>query len=66
MNQSTRIFAAALLAGFTCFSVSGITMAQDKTKDAKAAPAAEKGKPATKVLFENEKGKNYSIKIFAG
>ena len=57
MNQSTRIFAAALLAGFTCFSVSGITMAQDKAKDAKAAPAAEKGKPATKVLFENEKVK---------
>ena len=35
--------------------MSGITLAQDKAKDAKVAPAAEKGKSTTKVLLENEK-----------
>ena len=55
MQQVTRLFVRALLAGFTCFGVSGITLAQDKAKDAKVAPAAEKGKSTTKVLLENEK-----------
>ena len=55
MQQVTRLFVRALLAGFTCFGVSGITLAQDKAKDAKVAPAAEKGKATTKVLLENEK-----------
>ena len=57
MKKITRIFAVALLAVFTCFSISGITLAQDKAKDAKAAPAAEKGKATTRVLLENEKVK---------
>ncbi len=62
MKHHVRLFVGALLAAFTFFGVSGITLAQDKGKDAKAAPAATaekapaaKGTGSTKVLFENEK-----------
>lgn len=54
MKQSVRLFIGALLTAFTFFGVSGLAMAQDKGKDAKAAPAA-KAAPTPKVILENEK-----------
>ena len=58
MKKSVRLFmgllvSACMLAGI----VTGPAMAQDKAKDAKAAPAAksEKGKSTAKVLLDNDK-----------
>jgi len=57
MKQATRLFAGALLSAFTCFGMVGMVSAQDKGKDAKAAPAAkaQAAKSTRKVLAENDK-----------
>ena len=56
--MSARFFTGLLALAFMLAGVvAAPAMAQDKAKDAKAAPApkAEKGKVVTKVLFENDK-----------
>ena len=52
MNQATRLFAVALLAAFTCFGMSGVASAQDKSA---------KNAPTQKVLAENDKLKVYEV-----
>ena len=56
MKRLTRLFASLVVPVFM-LAVANPVMAQDKAKDAKAAPAAmaEKGKPTTKVLVDNDK-----------
>ncbi len=57
MKQSTRLFVGASLAAFTCFGMMGVAPAQDKGKDAKAAPAAkaQEAKATRKTIAENDK-----------
>ena len=69
MKNSVHFFAGLLVSAFT---LAGMTaqpaMAQDKAKDAKAAPAAkaEKGKPTIKVLAESDKAKAYTVQYKPG
>ena len=58
MNVSIRFFMGLVVAAFMWAGVTAIpAVAQDKAKDAKAAPAAkaEKGKAAIKVLHEDDR-----------
>jgi hypothetical protein len=59
MKKSARLFTGLLVSAFMLSVViAGPAMAQDKAKEAKAAPAAakaEKGKSTAKVLFDNDK-----------
>ena len=58
MKTSARFFMGLLVSAFVLAAViASPAMAQDKAKDAKAAPAAkaEKGKSTMKVLLENDK-----------
>ena len=63
MKITAHVFTALLVSGFALSGViAGPAAAQDKGKDAKAAPAAKaekaptaKGTGSSKVLFENEK-----------
>ena len=58
MKQLIRLFVSFLVPAFMLAGVAASpAMAQDKAKDAKAAPAAkaEKGKPVIKVLHEDDR-----------
>ena len=58
MKRLIRLFVSLVVPAFMLAGVATLpAMAQDKAKDAKAAPAAkaEKGKVAIKVLTENDK-----------
>lgn len=58
MKKSGQFFMGLLIPAFVLAGVvASPAMAQDKSKDAKAAPAAkaEKGKSTVKVHFENDK-----------
>ena len=58
MKKSVRFLVSVLVPAFMLAGVAaGPAVAQDKMKDAKAAPAAkaEKGKPVTKELVDNDK-----------
>jgi hypothetical protein len=58
MKKSIRLFMGVLISTFLLAgAVMSPAMAQDKAKDAKAAPAAkvEKGKNTVKVLLDNNK-----------
>jgi mannose-6-phosphate isomerase-like protein (cupin superfamily) len=58
MKTLTRLLAVFSVSAFTLVGVvASPALAQDKAKDAKAAPAAkaEKGKPIVKVLVDNDK-----------
>jgi len=56
MKHLLSLFASLVVPVFM-LAVANPVMAQDKAKDAKAAPAAkaEKGKPTVKVLVDNDK-----------
>jgi len=57
MKHLIRLFVSLLVPAFMLAVVASPAMAQDKAKDAKAAPAAkaEKGKAVVKVLHEDDK-----------
>jgi len=58
MNKPVRFFSGILVPAFAlALAVAHPAVAQDKSKDAKGAPAAkaEKGKSTVKVLFDNDK-----------
>lgn len=58
MKITTRLFTGAVVSAFMLAGMAASpALAQDKMKDAKAAPAAkaEKGKPVTKVLHDDDK-----------
>jgi hypothetical protein len=58
MKKSAQFFMGLLIPAFMLAGVvASPALAQDKAKDAKAAPAAkaEKGKPVIKVLVDNDK-----------
>lgn len=59
MKTSARFLVGLMVSAFVLAGVvASPAMAQDKAKDAKAVPAAkkaEKGKPTTKVLVNNDK-----------
>ena len=58
MNHLLRLFVSMVVPAFVLAGLAASpALAQDKAKDAKAAPAAkaEKGKSTVKVLFDNEK-----------
>jgi len=58
MNRLIRLFVSVVVPAFMLAGISASpAMAQDKAKDAKAAPAAkaEKGKAVQKVLHEDDK-----------
>jgi quercetin dioxygenase-like cupin family protein len=64
MNHLLRLIASLVVPAFMLAGVAANpALAQDRAKDAKAAPAAkaEKGKPTIKVLHENAKVKVYEV-----
>mgnify|MGYP002630276755 CR=1 FL=1 len=71
MKNSARYFMGILITGFMLTGlITNSVMAQDKGAggDAKAAPAAkaEKGKPVTKVYFENDHMRIFQITFKPG
>jgi hypothetical protein len=68
MKQIVRLFAGTVITVFALACASGVAVAQDKGKDAKAAPApkTEKGKAMRTVLAENDKVLVLEIRQKAG
>ena len=64
MKHLIRLFVSLLVPAFVLAGVTASSaMAQDKAKEAKAAPAAkaEKGQAALKVLLENDKVRVFEV-----
>jgi hypothetical protein len=68
MRKFTSVLAGMLVPAFIAAGIFATpVIAQDKAKDAKAAPAkAEKGKPITKELGENDKVRAFEVTFRPG